>query len=108
MCLCLPSRRSLPIPLRSKDEDILRFHQFRQAANGPETRIEAQECGHSLIQYSDPKDHSTVIVAIDDAIAVDPGCGRAVRDKLIPSLVRQTSKNVEYPRFVSKTSWQVT
>jgi hypothetical protein len=58
-----------------KNGDILHFHQFLRATDWPETRIEAQECGHSRIQPSNPKDHSTIIATIHDAVAVAPDCG---------------------------------
>ncbi|OQW30721.1 MAG: hypothetical protein A4E20_16095 [Nitrospira sp. SG-bin2] len=58
-----------------KNRDILHFFQCLRAADGTEIRIEAQECGHWFIQPSNPKDHSTGIAMIDDAVAVVPDCG---------------------------------
>jgi hypothetical protein len=58
-----------------KNGDILHFHQCLQATDGPETCLKAQECGHSLIQPSDPKDPSTNIATTDDAAAVAPDYG---------------------------------
>ena len=60
--------------LREKNRDILHFHQVLRATDGPEIRIEAQECGHSFMQPPDQKDHSTTIATIDDAVVVVLEC----------------------------------
>ena len=61
--------------VEGKNRDILHFHQCLRVADGSEARIEAQECGYSLIQPFDQKDHSMTIAAIDDVTAVVPDCG---------------------------------
>jgi hypothetical protein len=60
---------------RGKNRDILHFHKCLRAADGPEARIEAQECSYSLIQPSDQKTTVTIIATIDNVIAVVPDCG---------------------------------